>query len=188
MAINYAAATDTLTSVATAINANATLVSANISAEIVNSGATAKLKINNSKSDNFWITDTAGGLTTTTAQGVSIGDGTVAANLAAEFDAQKTFLAAPASGGGLAQTNSTLTNYAASILSNNSSGITTLDQERNFQEQLTSELYNRHTSSSGVNMDEELANMIIIEQSYLAAARIITTTQGLFKVLNDMMR
>ena len=105
-----------------------------------------------------------------------------------EFDAQKTFLAAPASGGGLAQTNSTLTNYAASILSNNSSGITTLDQERNFQEQLTSELYNRHTSSSGVNMDEELANMIIIEQSYLAAARIITTTQGLFKVLNDMMR
>ena len=188
VAINYAAATDTLTSVATAINANATLVSANISAEIVNSGATAKLKINNSKSDNFWITDTAGGLTTTTAQGVSIGDGTVAANLAAEFDAQKTFLAAPASGGGLAQTNSTLTNYAASILSNNSSGITTLDQERNFQEQLTSELYNRHTSSSGVNMDEELANMIIIEQSYLAAARIITTTQGLFKVLNDMMR
>ena len=97
-------------------------------------------------------------------------------------------MAAPASGGGLAQTNSTLTNYAASILSNNSSGITTLDQERNFQEQLTSELYNRHTSSSGVNMDEELANMIIIEQSYLAAARIITTTQGLFKVLNDMMR
>jgi flagellar hook-associated protein 1 FlgK len=50
------------------------------------------------------------------------------------------------------------------------------------------ELYNKHTSASGVNMDEELANMIIIEQSYLAAARIITTTQKLFQVLNDMMR
>jgi len=57
-----------------------------------------------------------------------------------------------------------------------------------FQEQLTMELYNTHTSASGVNMDEELANMIIIEQSYLAAARIITTTRNLFEVLNDMMR
>ena len=109
-------------------------------------------------------------------------------NIAAQFDTQKTFLAAPASGGGLAQTTSTLNNYAASILSANSSSVTTLDQELTFQEQLTMELYNKHTSASGVNMDEELANMIIIEQSYLAAARIITTTQSLFKVLNDMMR
>ncbi|MDC0196795.1 hypothetical protein OAJ93_04270, partial [Gammaproteobacteria bacterium] len=184
--INYAT-TDSLTTVAASINANATLASANISAEVITLGANSQLKINNSKSDNFWIIDT-GGLTTTTSQGISIGDGTTAANIAAQFDTQKTFLAAPASGGGLAQTTSTLNNYAASILSANSSSVTTLDQELTFQEQLTMELYNKHTSASGVNMDEELANMIIIEQSYLAAARIITTTQSLFKVLNDMMR
>jgi flagellar hook-associated protein 1 FlgK len=184
--INYAT-TDTLTTVAASINANATLASSNISAEIITLGANSQLKINNSKSDNFWIIDT-GGLTTATSQGVSIGDGTIAANMAAQFDIQKTFLAAPASGGGLAQSTATLTNYAASILSANSSVVTALDQELTFQEQLTMELYNKHTSASGVNMDEELANMIIIEQSYLAAARIITTTQKLFQVLNDMMR
>jgi flagellar hook-associated protein 1 FlgK len=184
--INYAT-TDSLTTVAASINGNATLASSNISAEVITLGANAQLKINNSKSDNFWIIDT-GGLTTATSQGVSIGDGTTAANMAAQFDVQKTFLAAPASGGGLAQTTSTLTHYAASILSANSSAVTSLDQELTFQQQLTMELYNKHTSTSGVNMDEELANMIIIEQSYLAAARIITTTQNLFKVLNDMMR
>jgi flagellar hook-associated protein 1 FlgK len=184
--INYAT-TDTLTTVAASINANATLASSNISAEVITLGANSQLKINSSKSDNFWIIDT-GGLTTATSQGVSIGDGTTAANMAAQFDTQKTFLAAPASGGGLSQTKSTLTNYAASILSANSSVVTELDQELTFQEQLTMELYNKHTSASGVNMDEELANMIIIEQSYLAAARIITTTQKLFQVLNDMMR
>lgn len=179
--------TDTLTTTAAKINADATLVSSNISAEVVNSGATSQLKISNSKSENFWIVD-SGGLTTSTSQGISIGDGTIAANIAAEFDSQKNFLAAPASGGGLAPSTSTLTNYAGSILSSNSAQVTALEGDMTFQKQLTTELYNRHTSSSGVNMDEELANMIAIEQSYLAAARIITTTQGLFKVLNDMMQ
>ncbi|HIF60720.1 MAG TPA: flagellar hook-associated protein FlgK [Rhodospirillales bacterium] len=178
---------DTLTTVAASINNNVTLSMNNISAEVITLGANTQLKISNSKSDNFWIVDT-GGLTTATSQGISIGDGTVAANIAAEFDAQQTFLAAPANGGGLAQTTSSLTNYAASILSSNSSQVNKLDQDMTFQEQLTMELYNAHTSASGVNMDEELANMIIIEQSYLAAARIITTTRNLFEVLNDMMR
>ena len=109
------------------------------------------------------------------------------ANIAAEFEKDITFLAAPADGGGLAQTTNTFTNYASSILSANSEQISAVGRDLNFQEQLTNELYSKHTSMSGVNMDEELANMVIIEQSYLAAARIITTTNELFKVLTRMM-
>jgi flagellar hook-associated protein FlgK len=37
-------------------------------------------------------------------------------------------------------------------------------------------------------MDEELANLIIFEQAYLAAARMITTTMELFRALTDMLR
>ena len=177
---------DSLTTVATAINGNATLSSANITAEVVTSGANAQLKISNSKSNDFWIID-SGGLSTSTAQGISIGDGKTMANIAAEFEKDITFLAAPADGGGLAQITNTFTNYASSILSSNSAQIAAVGRDLNFQEQLTNELYSKHTSMSGVNMDEELANMVIIEQSYLAAARIITTTNELFKVLTRMM-
>ena len=38
-----------------------------------------------------------------------------------------------------------------------------------------------------VNMDEELSNLIIYEQAYLASARMITTTQELYKALTDML-
>jgi flagellar hook-associated protein 1 FlgK len=178
---------DTLTTVATAINADATLTAANISAEVVISGSTFQLKITDGESDNFWIIDT-GGLTVTTSQGVSVGDGSVAADLAAEFESTITFLESPARGGGLARTNTTLATFGSNILSFNSVQVSTIQRDLNFQQNLTQELYSKHTSISGVNMDEELANMIIIEQAYLAAARMITTTQELFKVLTDMVR
>ena len=45
----------------------------------------------------------------------------------------------------------------------------------------------KNASISGVNIDEELSNLIIFEQAFMAAARIITVTQELFKVLNDMV-
>jgi len=38
-----------------------------------------------------------------------------------------------------------------------------------------------------VNMDEELSNLIIYEQAYLASSRMITTTQELYKALTEML-
>ena len=64
----------------------------------------------------------------------------------------------------------------------------TVNRDLNFQENLTDELYNKNAAVSGVNMDEELSNMIIFEQAYLAAARVITTTQELFRTLTNMIR
>ena len=39
---------------------------------------------------------------------------------------------------------------------------------------------------SGVNLDEELTQLIIYQQAYSAAARVITTNQQLFDVLNNI--
>ncbi len=177
---------DTLTTVATAINADATLSAANITAEVIVSGSNYQLKLSDGDSDNFWVVD-SGGLAMTTSQGVSIGDGSVAADMAAEFNETITFLASPARGNGLAQANTTFATYATNILSFNSAQVSSVQRDLAFQENLAQELLNKHTSISGVNMDEELANMIIFEQAYLAAARMISTTQELFKVLTNMV-
>ena len=63
----------------------------------------------------------------------------------------------------------------------------TVERELNVQGNLQEELATKNASISGVNIDEELSNLIIFEQAFLAAARIITTTQELFRVLNEMV-
>jgi len=183
--INYGTG-DSLTTLAAAINGNATLSTAQISAEVVATGSNFNLKITDADSQNFFITD-SGGLTVATNQGLSIGNGDNAVELAAAFNDNITFLEAPARGGGLAQTTTTINNYASNILSAHSVDVAANERDLQFQQSLTLELNNQHGSISGVNMDEELANMIVIEQSYLASARLITTVQELFKILSNMM-
>ena len=186
--INYAT-TDSLDDVMTAINSNTTLSAAGISAEIVVSGSNYSLKIVDAQSDNFWIADSqpTNGLGVSTTQGVSVGDGSVAAAIADKFNDNITFLAAPAKGGGLARTDNSFTDYAASILSFNAAQTDATTREFTFRENLTNELYSKNAAISSVNMDEELSNLIIYEQAYLAASRMITTTVELYKALTEMV-
>ena len=176
----------TLTSVVSAINANSTLAAANITAEAVISGSNYSLKIIDNNGNNYWVADT-GGLSVTTSQGVTPGDGSNAEDLAAEFETTVTFLEAPARGGGLAQSKTNFSNYAAKILSFNSAKVSSLQRELDFQNNLKDELFSKNASISGVNMDEELANMVVIEQAYLAAARMVATTEELFDALMEIV-
>jgi flagellar hook-associated protein 1 FlgK len=183
------ATTDSLNDVATAINSNATLNAANIHAEVVVSGTQYSLKITDGDADDFWVADSqpTTGLGVDNSQGVSVGDGSVAADMAAAFNSTVTFLAAPASGGGLSRTDATFTDYAAGILAFSSAQTDAVERDRSFQQSLRDELFNKNASVSGVNMDEELSNLIIYEQAYLAASRMITTTNELFKALTQML-
>lgn len=47
---------------------------------------------------------------------------------------------------------------------------------------------NRRDSFSGVNIDEELAQMVVLQNSYSAAARVITTATQMFDALISMVR
>lgn len=186
--VNYNETTDTLASLAVAINSNVTLLGANVTAEVIAVGANFQLKITDSDGNNFHITDSGSAtLGMATTQGVTPGDGTVAAELAAKFEAAVTFKAAPGAGGGLAQVNATFSDYSATILSSNSAILSATTTDLQFQESLAIELFNKNASISGVNIDEELANMIIFEQAYLAAARIIDVTQSLFRALDEIV-
>ena len=42
-------------------------------------------------------------------------------------------------------------------------------------------------SISGVNLDEELSQLLVYEQTYAASAKIISTTQQLFDILNNLI-
>lgn len=48
--------------------------------------------------------------------------------------------------------------------------------------------YNRVQSESGVNLDEEAANLMRYQQSYQASARIMTTAQQMFDSLLSSVR
>ena len=50
-----------------------------------------------------------------------------------------------------------------------------------------SDAVNRRDSYSGVNIDEELANMVVLQNSYSAAARVITTATQMYDTLIAMM-
>lgn len=185
--VNYDETTDTLQSLATTINANTSLTAANITAEVVAVGSNFQLKIIDGDADNYHITDRGATTAIATSQGITNGDGSVAASMAAIFEATVTFNAAPAGGGGLAQVDTTFANYSATILSLNSVQLAATTTDLQFQESLTLELFEKNASISGVNVDEELANMIIFEQAYLAAARVIEVTQQLFRALEEIV-
>ena len=60
--------------------------------------------------------------------------------------------------------------------------------ELEFTTQFTQTLEFRASSVSGVNLDEELANLVVLEQSFNAAARIITTAADMLQELIDSVR
>ncbi|WP_119459797.1 flagellar hook-associated protein FlgK [Rhodospirillaceae bacterium SYSU D60014] len=115
---------------------------------------------------------------------VSAGDNTVAQRLADKFSEQLTFAAA----GGLSQTGTTLGGYATSILSTNSTNYANVTDQLSFQQSLHTELNFKADSLSGVNMDEELSNLIVLQNAYAASARMISTAAEMFDVLTNMGR
>jgi len=47
---------------------------------------------------------------------------------------------------------------------------------------------NRRDSYAGVNVDEELAQMVVLQNSYSASARVMTTASEMYDTLLQMLR
>ena len=122
--------------------------------------------------------------TTVDQQAIPIGDPTVAQAMADAFEARGTIAA---SGGNLRDVDTTMSGYAADILSFQASETSRTDTARDFQQTMYDELKFRADSKSGVNIDEELSNMLVFEQAYNASARVISTVQQMFDTLDRMM-
>ncbi|GHF25024.1 flagellar hook-associated protein FlgK [Kordiimonas sediminis] len=88
-----------------------------------------------------------------------------------------------ASAGELKNTNATLSQYVARFLGNAGQMATRAANQQADNGALRTELSQKNADVSGVNMDEELANLIVYQNAYNAAARMLSSVQELYDAL-----
>lgn len=115
---------------------------------------------------------------------VSEGDNSGANALSGVFTANHVFEAS----GALASGNTTLAQYAASIIDLQSTKAGDIETRIAYQSNLVESLEVKNAEISAVNLDQELSQLILFQQAYQAAARVISTTQELFNTLNSLVR
>ncbi len=116
--------------------------------------------------------------------GIGNGDNRIATELAEMFDAE---ISVPAAGN-LALTRTTLAGYGADILSNAAMEASAVEDNKAFREALSQELDYRRSAVSGVNIDEEMAKLVLYQNAYTASARVIDTARRMFETLEGIMR
>ena len=114
---------------------------------------------------------------------MSIGENSVIDALAEAFSASNQFDTA----GGLATAKTTFAEFATKIVSENARLAATNESSIDRQRSLTESLQFKSDSARGVNLDEELSNLIIFEQGFAAAARVISVIQRMFETLERVI-
>jgi flagellar hook-associated protein 1 FlgK len=80
----------------------------------------------------------------------------------------------------------TLQDYYTALVSNVGADTSRSEFNFNFQQSLADDLLARQDSIAGVNLDEEMSNLIKFQQAYSAAAKLITTANQMFDTLLAM--
>jgi len=91
------------------------------------------------------------------------------------------------SAGALNRGNYSLAGHAAATISLVATDSANSQQQQQYQQTLADSLNKQYTSFSGVNIDEEVTNMISYQQAYSASARVISVLQSMLQTLNDMI-
>ena len=113
----------------------------------------------------------------------SIGSTSIARALAAVFTSDHVFTAS----GGLAQSTTNLAEYAAQILAVNASQANSLANEVSAGESFRMALETQAAAVSQVNLDEEMANIIILQNAYAASARLTAAISAMMDELLDIV-
>lgn len=82
--------------------------------------------------------------------------------------------------------NATLTQAYASIVSTVGNKTSTLETASTTQENVVNQLTDRQQSVSGVNLDEEYANLTKYQQYYMANAQVLQTASAIFDALMNI--
>jgi flagellar hook-associated protein 1 FlgK len=115
---------------------------------------------------------------------MSVGDDTVAQLIATDFATSNVFSQA----GGLPSIANTFSQYAAGIVADNASLASVNDRHIESKRSLKDALQFKSDSVRGVNIDEEMADLIVFEQAFAAAARVISVIQSMMETLEDAVR
>ncbi|MAM76337.1 flagellar hook-associated protein FlgK [uncultured Tistrella sp.] len=89
--------------------------------------------------------------------------------------------------GSLARGNYTLTGYASGIISNIASVSAEASTRASDSAILKEDLSYRDASVTGVNIDEEMSNLIVFQNAYTASARVLTTAKQMFDELLNIV-
>jgi flagellar hook-associated protein 1 FlgK len=112
------------------------------------------------------------------------GDNTITAQLADAFNTNFDFAAIA---DGPAQATTTFSGYAGNIRAFNAAEARDAEDAHKFQTFFFENLQSRIRSESGVNLDEELSHMVVLQNAYSASARVVQTTNELFDVLVNLV-
>jgi flagellar hook-associated protein 1 FlgK len=88
--------------------------------------------------------------------------------------------------GALGAQNATISDYAAAFYQDIATRSQTAQANQTAQDARYQEAQTRLASTSGVNLDEELSNMMTYQKAYSASARILTTVDQLYDTLLQM--
>ncbi len=113
----------------------------------------------------------------------SASDNTVIKALAVTFTGTNSFDEA----GGLSNLSVNFEDYGAAILARNASLADTNESNMDIKKELTDSLKLKSDTVRGVNIDEEMANLLVFEQAYKASARIISIIQRMFDALEQII-
>lgn len=90
--------------------------------------------------------------------------------------------------GTLSSTSTTLANYAATFVGNIASASNAADTALAYQQDLTNSISLKEAQVSGVDMDYELSQLIIFQQSYAACAQMFTASKEILDMLLNMVK
>ena len=107
----------------------------------------------------------------------------IANKMAAVFTSTQAFKQS----GDMAKTTTTIANYTSTFVGNISSLTNTANSSFEYQNALTEAISFKEAQVSGIDLDEELSQMIIYQQSYAACAQVFTASKEILDVLLGMV-
>ena len=89
--------------------------------------------------------------------------------------------------GTISQTDCTLANYASTFVGNIASQTSNAQSNLNYQQELTNSIATKEAKISGVDIDEELGQMIMFQQTYAACAKAFTASKEILDMLLNLV-
>ncbi len=121
--------------------------------------------------------------------GVPLGDSTRPLDLLARLTSNaRTYMPSTGIGGSASPFNGSVDEFARRLVSFQSAQAANAERDAAAQQVVSSSLQDRFDAQTGVNIDDEMSNLLLLQNAYSANARVISTIQDLFNVLMSIGR
>ena len=120
---------------------------------------------------------------------VPLGDSTRPLDLLARLTSNpRSYMPSTGIGGAASPFSGSIDEFARRIVSFQSSQAANAERDASAQAVVSSSLQDRFDAQTGVNIDDEMSNLLLLQNAYSANARVISTIQDLFNVLMSIGR